>query len=104
MWCLTSDGGVRYLVVCGGRCSIGRKAGLDVVLEAPSVSREHAEVAVGPQSGCWLTDVSRYGTFVNGDKAPANAKHPLRWAALLMATDTVRCSPFLLFRPGTGMC
>lgn len=72
---LTLPGGER--VPLDRRLTIGRAPGNDIVLEDPSVSRDHAVIEPGP-AGPQLSDAgSSYGTFVDG--------HPLRAAVTLTA-------------------
>ena len=66
---LTLPGGER--VPLDRRLTIGRAAANDIVLEDPSVSREHAVIAPGP-GGPQLSDAgSSYGTFVDGHQVAA---------------------------------
>jgi pSer/pThr/pTyr-binding forkhead associated (FHA) protein len=66
--------GREYAVPSSG-LRIGRDAGSDIVVPGNDVSRNHAEIAVGP-AGYVLRDVSANGVFVNN--ARAGDAQPLR--------------------------
>jgi len=66
--------GREYAVPAGG-LRVGRDAGCDIVVPGNDVSRNHAEVSLGP-SGYFVRDVSANGVFVNG--ARTGDAQPLR--------------------------
>jgi ABC-type multidrug transport system ATPase subunit len=71
-----------------GVLTIGRSADADIPLEAPVVSRQHAQLEHTPQ-GAILTDLnSTNGTFVNGERLT----RPRR----LRENDMVQIGPFTL--------
>ncbi|KAJ8728109.1 hypothetical protein PYW08_016494 [Mythimna loreyi] len=79
MWYLTSenDSRVIYVVSSSGQIVIGRSIDNQVcdfaIPDDPSLSRKHATLAV-TDNGLFLQDLgSRYGTFINNNKAVANS-------------------------------
>ena len=66
--------GREYAVPAGG-LRIGRDADSDIVVPGSDVSRNHAELSVGP-AGYVIRDVSANGVFVNG--ARTSGPEPLR--------------------------
>ena len=54
---------------------VGRKADADVVFSDPFVSRQHARL-VRSETGFTLIDLSRGGTFVNGQRIQEQELHP----------------------------
>src|SRR5688572_23135327 len=66
--------GREYAVPAGG-LRIGRDADSDIVVPGSDVSRNHAELSVGP-AGYVIRDVSANGVFVNG--ARTTGPEPLR--------------------------
>lgn len=50
-----------------GRCTVGRSDACDLALPSESVSRTHC-VLDRDASGWWVEDVSRHGTFVDGER------------------------------------
>ena len=53
----------------GGRISIGRTGGSDLILDDISVSKIHASVAADPEGALMLADTgSTNGTFINGER------------------------------------
>lgn len=79
MWYLTSENDTRviYIVSPAAQIVIGRSVDNQVcdfaIPDDPSISRKHATLAV-TDNGLFLQDLgSRYGTFVNTDKADANS-------------------------------
>jgi class 3 adenylate cyclase len=61
-WLEMPDGSLFWLK---GRCSVGRQADNDLVLEDTALSRHHALLSLAPE-GCIITDLrSSNGTYVN---------------------------------------
>ncbi len=55
-----------------GMTTIGCSSVSDMVVDEPSVSRQHAAVR-GDSQGFWLMDLgSRHGTFINGNSVGAD--------------------------------
>ena len=78
MWYLTSenDGRVIYIASSAKQIVIGRSVDNQVcdfaIPDDPSISRKHATLAL-MENGLFLQDLgSRYGTFINTDKAEVN--------------------------------
>ncbi|TML88087.1 MAG: FHA domain-containing protein [Actinobacteria bacterium] len=60
--------GVRRVELAGGRTTVGKGAGNDIVLDDPTVSRLHASLEEFGEGWC-VTDLgSSNGTFVNGER------------------------------------
>ncbi|GIH28134.1 hypothetical protein Aph01nite_64440 [Acrocarpospora phusangensis] len=75
--------GGRVTVPAGGSVVLGRDPAISdhaqVFTRFENVSRLHATVAVDPGGTCWVRDEnSTNGTFVNGSRAGAGARIPLR--------------------------
>jgi DNA-binding CsgD family transcriptional regulator len=61
-------GGIRRADLVGGRVTVGKGTGNDIVLEDPTVSRLHASLEEFAEGWC-VTDLgSSNGTFVNGNR------------------------------------
>lgn len=57
----------------------GRLASLELLLDDSSVSRKHAEVRLDAGGDWCVVDLdSTNGTYVNGNRVPANTPHPVR--------------------------
>lgn len=67
---------VRRVLAAQGRLLIGR--GGDVVLEAPAVSREHAELSWSSE-GLHIRDLSKHGTWVNDERLPRDRDYRIPW-------------------------
>lgn len=59
--------------------TVGRAPRCGLLVEHPSVSKEHARLERAPEGGLLVEDLgSTNGTFVNGQQLAAHAKHPVR--------------------------
>lgn len=62
-----------------GMTIIGRSAVSDMVVDEPSISRQHAAIR-GDGQGFWLMDLgSRNGTFINGTRVGADPQKLKNW-------------------------
>jgi hypothetical protein len=62
----------------GGRISVGRTGGSDLVLDDISVSKIHASIAADDEGGLIVADTgSTNGTFINGKRIPYGTAMPL---------------------------
>ncbi|MDP6454249.1 MAG: FHA domain-containing protein [SAR202 cluster bacterium] len=62
-----------------GMTIIGRSSVSDMVVDQPSVSRQHAAVR-GDSQGFWLMDLgSRNGTFINGNPVGSDPQRLTNW-------------------------
>lgn len=62
----------------GGRVSIGRTGGSDLIIDDISVSKIHASIASAPEGSLLLADTgSTNGTFINGERIPYGKAMPL---------------------------
>jgi hypothetical protein len=81
-WLIDGFGGAHAV---GAGATIGRSLECDVVILAPSVSREHAELVRGAAGWMVRDSGSRNGTFVDGVRLESDA--PLPGEALLKIGD-----------------
>ncbi|XP_048880143.1 nibrin [Brienomyrus brachyistius] len=82
MWKLKplGDGGQLHCLVAGGEYTVGRKSCAVLLHNDQSISRAHARLAVSLSASArpnvsttfTVTDTSKYGTFVNGDRLAQN--------------------------------
>ena len=68
---------VHHRLVVGREC-VGVAPDLRLILDEPSVSRNHLEIRIAPDGGATLIDASTNGTRVNGSTVQRGAKVPLR--------------------------
>ena len=62
----------KEIVIPEGGCTVGRtEAGAEELAEYGSVSRKHL-IITPTRRGILIEDVSRYGTFIDGNKIPRN--------------------------------
>nr|XP_037267999.1 nibrin-like [Rhipicephalus microplus] len=92
MWSLrdTETNDVRYRLLCGGECTVGRKGAGILIANDASISREHAVLSVAPLPDDRLGDVSyvpllrvkdlgsKYGTSVNSRELGKSEETALR--------------------------
>jgi two-component system, NtrC family, response regulator AtoC len=84
---VVSDGGIRSVELpIASILRIGRKAGLEIIVDHPTVSREHAIIYGGnPPS---VEDLgSRNGTSVQGTRVPPRQRVPLRTGYIVAIGD-----------------
>ncbi len=83
MWNLSDERG-EYFLLARREYNVGRTAGLDIVVEEASVSRAHCVLAVEADGSLAVTDKSKFGTRVNGERLQPNETRFLRDGDTLM--------------------
>ncbi len=85
----------RHFVLGDHPTTIGRQPGLEIVLDAPEVSRQHARVSTAQGRSCLEDLASANGTYLN--------RLRVRGKAELRDRDEIQIGPFhLFFEAGTG--